>query len=109
MNDAIQRRVAANEALFREANEVTERGQRLGDESSTVAFQCECARLSCDRLIYLTPLAYERVRALPRRFVVLPGHEVIEGEEIVESQPGYLVVEKHDEAGRLAEALDPRA
>jgi hypothetical protein len=40
---------------------------------------------------------------------MLPGHEMIEGEKVVETRPGYLVVEKCDEAGRLAEAVDPRA
>ena len=46
---------------------------------------------------------YERVRAHPRRFMVHPGHEEPEAERIVDPQSDYLVVEKNDEAGRVAE------
>jgi hypothetical protein len=38
----------------------------------------------------------------------IPGHEVKEVETVVETGTGYIVVEKRDEAGRLAEARDPR-
>jgi hypothetical protein len=43
------------------------------------------------------------VRSHPRRFVVLPGHEETAIESIVEVYPGYVVVEKRGEAGRIAE------
>jgi hypothetical protein len=56
----------------------------------------------------LTPRAYERIRSKPRRFVVVAGHEVEAVETVVETGDGYAVVEKRDEAGRLAEASDPR-
>jgi hypothetical protein len=39
----------------------------------------------------------------------MPGHEVKELETVVESGNDYIVVEKRDEAGRLADASDPRA
>jgi hypothetical protein len=47
---------------------------------------------------------YSRVRAHPRRFVVLPGHEEPAIEATVEMHPGYVVVEKRGEPGRIAEA-----
>jgi hypothetical protein len=108
MDEGLQRRVAGNEALFREVNEAIERGQWPGEEDSPAAFRCECARLDCNKLISLTPREYERVRATPRRFLVIPGHEVKELETVVGTGSGYIVVEKRDEAGRLAEASDPR-
>jgi hypothetical protein len=40
---------------------------------------------------------------------VLPGHELAEVETVVSKADGYVVVEKRDEAGRLAEASDPRS
>lgn len=109
MDEAVQRRVAENEATSRKVNEAIERGQWPGDEDSIAAFLCECTRVDCNRLLELTPSEYERVRAHPRRFLVLPGHEVVDVERVVEAQAGYLIVEKRDEAGRLAEAQDPRA
>jgi hypothetical protein len=38
---------------------------------------------------------------------VLPGHEEPAIESTVEVHPGYLVVEKRGEAGRIAEAEAP--
>ena len=109
MQEELQGRVAKNETLFREVNEAIERGQYPGEQDSLTAFRCECASLDCNGLVSLTPREYEGVRKRPRRFVVLPGHEIPEVETVVASGDGYVVVEKRDEAGRLAEASDPRS
>jgi hypothetical protein len=109
MDDRAKERVAANEAAFREVNEAIERGQWPGEEDSPVGFRCECARLGCDHVIELTVHEYERVRTHPRWFVLVAGHQVPEQETVVESQSGYVVVEKLDAAGAVAEATDPRA
>ena len=109
MDDQAGQRVAANEAAFRELNEAIEKGQWPGEEDSPVGFRCECARLGCDQVIELTVDEYERVRAHPRRFALVPGHEVQQQESVVESRPGYVVVEKRDLAGAAAEATDPRS
>ncbi len=103
-----QRRAAANESAIRDVNEGIERGQWPGDEDAPVGFRCECARLGCNRLVELTVLEYEQIRAHPRRFVVLPGHELPDVETVVESRPGYVIVEKRDQAGEVAEQSDPR-
>lgn len=109
MDDEVERRIASNEARFREVNEAIERGQWPGEGEAGVGFRCECARLGCNRVIELTVPDYERVRADPRRFVVLPGHEREEAETVVERRPGYVVVEKIEGAGERAEATDPRS
>jgi hypothetical protein len=109
MDEGLKRRIAANETRFREVNEAIERGLWPGEEDSIVAFRCECARLECNRLVSITPREYELVRADGRRFLVLPGHEDTAVETVVLSRPGYRVVEKHDGAGRLADASDPRS
>jgi hypothetical protein len=109
MEEGLQRRVAANEALFREVNESIERGLWPGEEESVAAFRCECAQLECNQLVSLTPRAYEAVRAHGRRFLLVPGHERPDVETVVEQRAGYVVVEKRDLAGRLADASDPRA
>ena len=100
--------VALNESLAREVNEAIERGQWPGERDARASFRCECARLDCNLLIEVTPRRYEQVRAHPRRFIVAPGHEQPEVENIVETAPGYLVVEKDEGAGAVAEATDPR-
>jgi hypothetical protein len=94
--------------VFREINEGIERGQWPGEEQSPVSFRCECARLGCSELIELSVHEYERVRANPRWFVVAPGHQHPELEVVIDAQPGYLVVEKVDQAGAKAEETDPR-
>jgi hypothetical protein len=103
-----QRRAAANEATIRDVNEGIERGQWPGEEDTPVGFRCECARLGCNRLVELSVREYEEIRAHPQRFVVLPGHELPDVEDVVEAGRGYVIVEKRDKAGEVAEQHDPR-
>jgi hypothetical protein len=109
VKDELQRRVAANETLLRDVNEAIERGQWPGQENDRVGFRCECARLGCDQVIELTIGEYEEVRAHSRRFAIAEGHQLHEEEEtIVDSGIGWVVVEKRERAGEIAEATDPR-
>jgi hypothetical protein len=108
MNDEGQRRLAHNEALFREVNEGIQRGHWPGDEGAPVGFRCECARIGCNAIVSLPAREYERIRGHPRWFLVLPGHELGEVEKPIERAAGYSVVEKEAEAGRVAAATDPR-
>jgi hypothetical protein len=108
VDEPLQRRVAANESVFREVNDAIERGLWPGEGNSLVAFRCECASLECNRLVELTPREYERVRDDPRRFLMVRGHELPEVETVVESHDDYVVVRKRAAAGDLAQATDPR-
>jgi hypothetical protein len=108
MEGEIQRRMARNESLFREVNEAIAAGQWPGEEDAPIGFRCECARLGCNSLVEVAPRQYERVRASARRFVLAVGHELTEGERVVETHDDYVVVEKEGEAGLVAEATDPR-
>jgi hypothetical protein len=101
-------RIGHNEAIFRDINERIADGQWLGDAADPVAFRCECGSLRCNQLVELTTGAYERVRANPRRFILVPGHEIPEVEVVVEREDGYLVVEKVGAAGEVAAETDPR-
>jgi hypothetical protein len=109
MRDEVQERLGANESVFREINEGIERGQWPGEEESPVGFRCECARLGCNELVELSIREYEGVRSNPRRFIVLPGHERLDVEIVVERRSGYFVVEKLDQAGERAVETDPRS
>ena len=106
MSETGRQRVAMNEATFRKVNEGMEIGQ---DPEGLLTFVCECGRLHCTQLLQLSRAEYEAVRANPRRFAILDGHEIPESEEIVERYERYVVVEKrgHPEA-EVVEHTDPR-
>jgi hypothetical protein len=103
VDDRRKRRMAQNEALARRINDRIEY-QRPRNGESADTFICECIRVDCGGALDLSIAEYARVRSNPRRFIVLQGHEEPAVESIVEIYPGYLVVEKRGEAGRLAEA-----
>jgi hypothetical protein len=108
VDDEQQRRLALNEALRRQVNEGIERGQWPGEEDQPVGFRCECSRMGCNSLLRLSVAEYERVRANPLRFVMIDGHEMSAVEVVVERTDGYVVAEKHSEAGEVARETDPR-
>jgi len=105
---SFERRLGDNEALFREINVRIEAGRWPGDPSKRSAFRCECSMLGCNLLVELTVAEYEEVRASPRRFLLVPGHEIAGVEVVVRREPDYIVVEKVGEPGRVAERGDPR-
>src|SRR5207237_4476201 len=108
--DERERRLAKNEALFRELNERIEQvaiGQ--AEDAHVFEFLCECSNIDCTLRLKLTLAAYEHARENPDRFIVAPGHELPEIEEVVFHGDGYEVVRKHGEAAELAEERDPRS
>jgi hypothetical protein len=101
-----RQRVAMNEATFRKVNEGMESGQ---EPSGLLTFVCECGRLGCNKLIALTRPEYEAVRANPRRFAIVDGHEIDEVEDVVERTDRFIVVEKRGEPeAEVVENTDPR-
>lgn len=104
-----ENRVARNESIAREVNEAIEHGRGPADVQAPVAFRCECGRFGCNTLIEVTMGEYERVRSNPRQFLVATGHEQTEFETVVQPGEKHVIVEKQDEAGREAEARDPRS
>jgi hypothetical protein len=59
-------------------------------------------------VLELTIGEYQQVRAHPRRYVLVQGHEVLAEDTLINSGSGWVVVEKRDLAGAGAEAADPR-
>jgi hypothetical protein len=109
MSDTRLARAGRNESVFRDVNErVADLSQLFGALQPTGEFVCECADERCTEFVVLPLAAYEAVRAHSTRFIVRPGHEVLDVETVVEEHPGYLVVEKRGVAAEVAEALDPR-
>jgi hypothetical protein len=102
-----RRRQAAAEANSRQVNEAIERGN--GQDDSAV-FVCECAYIGCNTTIEMSIAEYEAVRTNFDRFLLAPGHEVEEIEEVVERHPDYFVVVKDEGTPKLvASVTDERA
>lgn len=93
MDDLTRRRLKHNEAVFRTINdEIDELG--AGGSRSTRAFVCECADPSCTATLRLTHAEYEHIRSEPKHYILIPGHQVPEIEDVVEQSPDHIVVEK---------------
>ena len=104
MSPLWEQRAARNEALFREVNENIARLEtRYGASTTQAVFICECSRDSCTEHIDVDEETYRRVREHPRRFIILPGHVDDMVESVVETHPGFLIVEKTGAAGDVAE------
>jgi hypothetical protein len=101
-------RQGRNESLFREVNErISEVNQTFQVEGRS-EFLCECRREECKEPISISIDEYEAVRRASTRFFVLPGHEDINVESVVERSEHYVVVEKIGRAAEEADDLDPR-
>ena len=111
MDDERAWRLASNEALFRLVNErVTGLARNRRDPAhERTGFVCECGRMGCVESIYLSVDEYEAVRANPATFFLIPGHEMLKIERVVERFDTYLVVEKIGPGKRAAIEQDPRS
>lgn len=109
MDDQLLEHIARNEAAFRAVNErLRHSGDAVASVDKLFAFTCECGRLGCNRLIEMTRPEYEQVRADPRTFAVVDGHEIPEAEVVIRREARYTTLRKRDEAAPIVTALDPR-
>ena len=99
-------RIADTEGTDRLANEVIRRSRREGPESDTI--RCECGNPVCHEPLVVSDDVYERVRSDSMLFLVLPGHEFPEAEDVVEETPDFEVVRKHEAMRSVVERSDPR-
>jgi hypothetical protein len=107
MNSDDDPRRAADEAVFREANEQIRRAEELFDPPlARVPYICECDDGTCHELIPLAREEYEAVRADPTQFAIRPGHST--NGEVVEDRAEYLVVRKTGAEAAVSRILDPR-
>jgi len=97
-------RAAKNEELFRDVNRNIARLEERFGHTRTLELICECEGVGCHNGLEIDSAAYADVRSSPLRFVVSPGHEDPQIEQIVLRTPNYVVVEKVGEAAR--EILD---
>ena len=98
-----EERIAHNESWSRSLNE--RRAEWVSGRAETTGFRCECWRDDCAERIPLSPQDWRMVRAEPNRFAVAPYHVADDVEAVVEKHSRFWLVEKHGEAGEVAEQL----
>jgi hypothetical protein len=105
------RRIGENEALYRLVNERIESlNEAFGTFTGTITAVCECGDASCAAQIDIAVADYERVRAKATDFIVVPGHELADVEEVVEEHETFAVVRKRPGApAHVARETDPRS
>ncbi len=107
--DGRARRIADNEGRFREINERLRGDLRaLPEVEEPVDFVCECGRIDCADVVRLTLDEYETIRASSLDFLVVPGHQAPDVEDVVDFNDRYARVRKHPEAAPIVRASDPR-
>jgi hypothetical protein len=111
MNEGRARRVGRNESLYRLVNEQIEGiNETFGVLTGDFAVVCECEDLHCQEQITVTRAAYEQVRENSAAFIIKPGHQAEDEEDVVEETAGYfVVVKKPGMPARLASETDPRS
>ncbi len=102
-----RRNSVPNQLLFRELNEqLYLRGGAHG--FGAIELVCECDRRGCEERLRIARTDYDATRRFPTRFLVLPGHEALYDERVVEDHGGFVVVEKTGATAPMAIRLDPR-
>jgi hypothetical protein len=90
-----EERLVENQMLFRMANDrLDERTAAYSRSGPLVPFLCECADDSCLGRVEMTHRQYQEVRSHPDRYVIMPGHLMVEHERIIEDHDSFQVVEK---------------
>ncbi|MEO6513144.1 MAG: hypothetical protein ABIR37_00510 [Candidatus Saccharimonadales bacterium] len=119
-----EHRLAENEAIFRRINEQVQAGYdetnklarednqpefKVPDVSATtpLQFYCECADESCAKRLAISLQDYQEIHQNRKRFVVVPGHEVLSVETVVSELPAYTIVEKNVLPPEEPEAMHP--
>jgi hypothetical protein len=69
---------------------------------------CECGDPECDTTVRVTLPSYESVRRDSMLFLIAPGHQAADVEDVVDNGDGYLVVRKHEDTRAIVESTDRR-
>jgi hypothetical protein len=94
--DEREQKIGENEALYRTVNERIESlNQAFGTLTNTMTVVCECGDVTCAEQIEIEIAEYERIRSDPTLFIIVPGHEIADVEDVVEEREAFHVVKKH--------------
>jgi len=96
-DDERARRIGVNEAVFRAVNErLSDLEQRFHVSAGDFELVCECGDAECTDRIRVEQPDYEELRADPRLFAVVQGHEEADVEQVIERRGAYDVVRKRE-------------
>jgi hypothetical protein len=103
-------RAAQNQSRYRSINEDVKAINTVFEDFAEAASEwiCECADTECVARVLASLREYQAVRMNPRAFIVSPGHTYPEVERVTAENERFTTVEKLDNGGEVAEALDPR-
>jgi len=93
-------RLRRNEELMEQLNRRIERtlgeirDEEDEDADAPIAFLCECSQLDCRDRIHMAPSRFDRIHRDPDLFIVIPGHEILEVERVVDQEGDALIVRK---------------
>ena len=115
MADAIERN-AETQNRYREVNErvadvYARFAASVDADTTSELFElfCECGQQEpCDERVNVSAATYERVRADPTTFILLPGHGTATVENVIEKGDGFLIARNFGRAAEIARAADPR-
>jgi hypothetical protein len=104
-----EERIAENEAVVREINEMIRSAHESAPDISFMHIVCECGYEECGSIIALTKDEYERIRKDPRQFCVIEEHVIQDIEAIVEDNGRFAIVAKRQGTpAEVAIRTDPR-
>lgn len=98
-------RIADTEGTGRLANEHI---LAAAKKDATIVFRCECGNDVCHEPLAIALDVYEQARQDSMLFLVKPGHELPEAEDVIASGDGYEIVRKHEGVRSVVEKSDPR-
>jgi hypothetical protein len=104
-----EERIGRNEALFRELNEQIDSLNEAGAQATAIPAVCECGSSSCAEIVWVDRADYDAVRVHSERFLIKPGHQIEDVEDVVAEGTVFAVVaKKPGDPRRIAEETDPR-
>jgi hypothetical protein len=95
--DRREERILENEQAFAAINQRLRHDLERTGESDTdlVAFVCECGQAACHDSVEVTLAEYRDTHADPRDFVVIPGHEIPDVEDVADRTERFVRIRKH--------------
>lgn len=101
--DAVDTRIATNEAIFRRVNDEIANAPGRFDSAE---FVCECGEPDCHDQISLSLSRYSEIREDRLVFFVAPGHEAPKAETVIERAADHLLVKKPEESRPVLEQFE---
>jgi len=101
LNQRVQKRIDAVNAI---AAEEGERSVEV-DADTLLHFYCECADENCQSRVLVSLNVYNAIHKNKRNFIIRPGHEVAEIEDVTKKGQEYWVVTKHEAPPESSDTL----